>query len=258
MRTKHLFKLISILFLCLVFSMNYAQSEELSKKNTERIASLEEQMKNIEKKFDIEAKGLEIKAEKVRNELKSDYDQLEQFTYIVGTVTLLGAIISIISFYFVFSRKILKIAEQKAKEKFENLFEDEKDRLIELIEKKIEENQLRKSKSILVLTPAGSKTSFLKKFFREMKIPNVKFQKIDEDKIVLDESDLILFNDEDKEFKENIILDFISKTKKDVICFYFGPKRINSGEYNYKTTFANARVQLYGNLINALRYQKLL
>lgn len=73
------------------------------------------------------------------------------------------------------------------------------------------------------------------------------------------EHQLVLFYNDDGELDTYKIVKVARRTPSHVVCFYFGPGRVEtSGELDRRFTFANARTQLYGNLMNALRYLRLL
>ena len=71
--------------------------------------------------------------------------------------------------------------------------------------------------------------------------------------------DLVLLNNSgEKKFNDEVISRYISKTGPYTICFYFGPHLGDKIKFNDNTTSGNIRAQLYGNLVDALRYRKLL
>jgi hypothetical protein len=98
----------------------------------------------------------------------------------------------------------------------------------------------------------------MKNFFKTMGFKEPEFRSPDE-LPNLKQYHLILFNNEDEKFEEGIIPGLVQKTTGPLF-FYFGPTTKDSIEIRNEknVAFANYGAQLYGNLINALRFQALL
>lgn len=285
------FKIISliILFSFLLCSYSLAQQKETLDDLKDRVKKLEYQSETLR---NLSTDIKEIKNENTNTRLahvEKDLDRVYGFLNTIFVI-LIGIIVTNIGAYFLFFRhmkkrteKILKIEQEKHEnqmnqarenfenqmkkarenfdnqmnEKIENNFRSEEKNLLKIVEV-TEEYNLKQNRSVLVLSHQNSNMIFIRKFFSDMRFGRVTFHKMNDRDVKLNDFDLILFNDDDNQLSEKDILDVISGTKATIVNFYFGSKRINAGEYSYKTTFANARVQLYGNLINALRYQSLL
>ena len=119
-----------------------------------------------------------------------------------------------------------------------------------------EEFRLKEEKAILVISKTGNDDTFMKSFFKGMGFGDVNYSRIDKVKNI-NRYDLILFNNEkeEKNADHSLEFDIVSKTKADAVCFYFGSNKFELDEYKNKLNFANSRVQLYGNLINSLRWK---
>jgi hypothetical protein len=262
MRTKHLFKLISILFLCLVFFMSYAQKEETIESLSKKIEILEKQRDDLKELYKEHKEFLEDKFNNKSKELDNEHDYLKTLAWIIGPVTVIGIVgilFSLICSYFKLKKRIEKIALEKINEKFDQILDEKETQIIGIIEKHDKENKLKREKKILVLTPNGADDTSIRKFFNSMEFDKVSYASPDNTR-KLNKVDLVFFNNEEKKFGHDEITAIAEKTKKDVFCFYFAPKDCpyNNDNLKDRLSFANARVQLYGNLINALRYQKLL
>jgi len=243
---NRIIKISSLLILILV-SVSCSQDGNPSKAISERVKALEGQNEIFKEKinllsekinndFEVKSNNLDLKTSQIENKLTNEYNYLKFFTLIFGTLTIGGLIISVFAFY----RKFYKVASQKIEEKFETFFNENKEKIIRLIELQDEELQLKKNKSILVLSGADSDDSFMKSFFEEMGFKKIVFEQIQHAEDMID-VDLILFNNEDSKMDGNLILDCALKSSKNTICFYFGSSRFE-----------------FGPDMNALRYQGLL
>jgi hypothetical protein len=240
--------------------MTYAQQQnkETLDDVSQRVKILEGQKENLDVRFKNKSDALDLKFEKLEKKLKDDYNHLEILLKIFGPITVLGFVIAIISVYIKLKKWVLKVAYKKINEKFDSLLDEKKNSIIEIIENHDIETQLRKTKKILVLTPDGADDSLLKKYFEIMGFKLRDFRTL-EDPPNLREYHLVLLNNEDNKFKKNVIYDMVTNTKN-VMFFYFGAPSEDSGRIRNEknVAFANYGAQLYGNLINALRYQQLL
>ena len=149
---------------------------------------------------------------------------------------------------------IHKVAKTKIDDKFDSFFISEKEKLIQLIDSQILENSLRKNKRILVLTATNQDDSYIRSFFLKMGFEKLSYISTDDYQSVSADIDLVFINNETNTFSKQLIESYINDTRGKLV-FYFGADRINpSWLSENKVTTANNRVQLYGNLINALKY----
>jgi hypothetical protein len=159
-------------------------------------------------------------------------------------------------------------AMKKAKEMVNNEFNNKADDIEKLVKEKNEEFQLRHNKKILIVTPDYSNEDHLKKFMQKMdfKIENIKYQPFKPTIDITENYDIVIFNDEnglsdsksyDYQEQKNGIEEYLSKFPEETMPFYFGKKHIENINKNSNKiiAFVNTRTQLYGNLMNALRYQ---
>jgi hypothetical protein len=249
MRLKSFIALIFIIGLQI--SAVSAQETISLKDVSDRVVVLEGHKENLDERFSIKMDELNSKFDRTEMQLKKDYDYIQFFAWLFGSV----CAVSIIGSVFFCIRSIHKVAEQKINEKFESLFNEKREKLIQLINSLDDELNLKKSSTILVISPEETNETFFKRFFRKMGFERVSFIKHG---LIFDKQsiDLILFNDEDDKFHEDDIIQYVENSNKS-ICFYFGGKRINCKGFEHIFSFANSKLQLYGNLINALKYKKL-
>lgn len=266
MEAKQISRFILILLLGCLCVTGYAQKketmEDLSKRiedYTKTINDLKNKLDTLEKVYNDQLRKINEKIEiaKLREGVESakegikDTKNLLYWIFGIGV----GVFAALYTYFLNKYHKSRILAEREIREKIAYYFDTEESNLVQLVEQ-VDSKALNK-KSIFVLSPVGSDTDFIRKFFKDARFPNVEFQYTDKIKN-LNKANLVLFNNEDGKFDHDHISDIMKKTKKDVVCFYFGTDRFDSGEFKDRVSFANARVQLYGNLINALRYQTLL
>ncbi|MCU0289766.1 MAG: hypothetical protein MUF15_25650 [Acidobacteria bacterium] len=229
------------------------QKEYLDKQNTLQKEDLEKQSEYLKKEFEVQTKELY----RITEQIKSDQRKNNWLFYsLPGIFIFIG---------FGGFWRIKKYINKKTQELAEKIINDvlpkKEKEFLALVEKQSEEFKLKEEKSILVISKTENNIAFMKKFFKERGFVKVNYSSIDKAR-ELNHFDLILFNNEtEKKVKEpdhSSEFDIVKKTKENVICFYFGPNRFELDEYKNKLNFANSRVQLYGNLINSLRYQSLL
>lgn len=254
MSIKNLSVIFLIIIVFFIYSFTYAEKEETLADISKRVDVLEGQRDNLRDHIKNKSESLDLQFSKLETQLKSDYDYLKLISLIFGSIT----IIIIFGLFIKLRKRIPEIAEEKINKKFDRLLDEKKSRIINIIEKYNEEIQLKKEKFILVLSPADADDSFMKKFFPGMGFLQYDFKSVDT-YIDTGKADLILLNNsEKKKFDDELLTQYISKTRPDTICFYFGPHLGDRIKLKNNTTSGNIRAQLYGNLVDALRYQKLL
>jgi hypothetical protein len=253
--------------LCFMAAAAPAQKKDPIEELNNRVKILEGQKENLDKqaellkdKFENEVVSLNNKFIEQKRKLEDDYNYLSVLLWVFGTLTVIGiftmAITMLIS-YFKVRKKIEGIAEEKIRDKFDQIFKEKKNQIDTMIEKQNEELQLKKEKSILIISQNPKEDPFIERFFKEMGFRHYRHESLNHVKNP-DKYDLLFFNNEKQAIDHTDLLAIIAKMKPDALCFYFGPDRFDSKEFKDRVNFANSRVQLYGNLINSLRYQTLL
>lgn len=249
----------------LVFLLAFAVLAQAQESTEKRLEALENKVSLLEQsaqvkaaeldgKFANKAGELDNKVEATRLQLREEFNYVRTLAIAFGSVTVLGIVIGWLSLF----RRLHTIAEQKINEKFDALLQTKKEQLFALIREQDEERKLKSQKRLLVLHAANADCSFLERFFTEMEFKQVHFANI-EDAAPNAQFDLVFFHNDGDDLDNRKIIEVAAKTPSHAVCFYFGPGRVETqGELERRFAFANARTQLYGNLVNALRYQKLL
>ncbi len=204
-------------------------------------------------KFANKAGELDNKLESMRLAFQEEFFWAKAFA-VVG----IGGILGIVVMFISLMRRAPAIAEKKLHEKFDELLQSKKEQLIELIREQDDERRMKAQRRLLVLYAPGADCDFLNRFFAEMDFRQVGYKTIDDYEPRAD-YDLIFFHNDNGDLDKAKIVETANRTPSRAVCFYFGPGRVDTpGDLDRRFAFANARTQLYGNLMNALRYQKLL
>lgn len=232
-----------------------------------RLRTLENKVSMLEQSAQAKATELDGKFANKAGELDNKFQELTlqfrentSFVYIFAIAFASGTVLTLVVGWFSLLRKLPKIAEQKVQDKFEALFERDKEKLIALIKQQDIDTQLREHKRIIVLHAADADLSFLKRFFddKDQRFKQIEYKRID-DYAPSSEHDLVFFHNDNGDLDKAKIVETANRTPPRAVCFYFGSGRVDTpGDLDRRFAFANARTQLYGNLMNALRYQKLL
>ncbi|CAN0218287.1 unnamed protein product, partial [Chrysoparadoxa australica] len=189
---------------------------------------------------------------KARNELNDEYTLLKTILLIFGSVSVIGFIVG----YITLLQRAQKIAEKKIEAKLEDFFNDKKERFKELVNQQLDEIKIKRESSILVFSKDKTEENFLKSFLKEMDFKKVSFT-TDYESAVFSDLDLILINDESDSFEQQYLNDLPENIHdSSILFFYFGTKRLTIDKNHLSV--ANFRSQLYGNLINGLKYQSYL
>ncbi len=226
---------VAVIFLC---AMGYAQKTDKVEELTNRVKILEGQKENLDKH-----------AELLRKEIQ--YEQTKS-----NWILVFFGFLGIGSFWGV--RKYINYRVRKHSDKIvKEIFSQREKEFLEMVRRQSEEFKLKEEKSILVISQKDDSDDFMRRFFKEMGFVKVKYCTIDQIKKPID-SDLILFNNENKSISHETINTIGKESREEVFCFYFGPDHFVADGFTKRVNFANSRLQLYGNLINSLRYQSLL
>jgi hypothetical protein len=189
--------------------------------------------------------GQEIKLDEVKILISKSEEAIKNNCFILTVLGLPFTAIALLSSLFA----AFKWAATIAKEEAEKVFEDP-------------DKFFKEDKSILVITPDGDDENWLRKFFQLMNFKAPTFKKKSEIETVKDKSfDLVILNAPSDLARQpsahNALLGQMTMAKS---VFYFGPGQVSNEALDKfgKLSFANAKSQLYGNLINALKFQKIL
>jgi len=234
----------------------YSQTEEQSLDElSDRIEKVEGFQDVINGKFENKSKELDLQFKDLSASLEDEYRILKNLRNVGIPLTILGLIAAILGLI----KTTKRIAQTKIEEQYEQLFNEDKNRLIEIIDNQNEEHDIKNNRKILVLSTPKEDKTFLKKFFREFKFQKVDFKSVENDENI-GKYDLIFINDENGDFQFEFIDSFFENSPKDTVLFYFNTtkKFYNNAKVSDRLNFANSKTQIYGNLINLLKYQNII
>ena len=198
--------------------------------------------------------------ENVEKALENKFDQLSnkqtKAVWIFGILLALG-IGSVVKVY----KNIEKTVDDKIRKKFDNIITEKEGDILALIDRQSRERQFVKNKKVLVLTAKSGDDTFLRKFFKAMGFPidHVNYIKADSYEKT-GKYDLIFANNEKGDLPFELISAYFEKSDPKTVLFYFNSTRkfYTNEKVENRLSFANARTQIYGNLMNLFSYQKVL
>jgi len=195
----------------------------------------------------LDLQKLEHKIDRVETAIRSDFTLIQE----------LGLPLTVLAFVLMFwsvYKSALGFALQNAKEAVDRYYLSDEERF-------------KREKKLLVLTKEGGDSGFMRQllqdtdFLAATTIPgNVK--KLDEETLTKildgDKYDLILLNNERAAFEDDEIRTCHSKTPDYTMIFSFNKNLPTDIVASQRAASANFKSQLYGNLVNALKYQQYL
>lgn len=189
--------------------------------------------------------GQEIKLEEIKILIAKSEESVKDQARLLIWIGLPGTIIALLAAIFAAFKWAAEFAKDEAKAAFKD-----------------PDSMLKEGKSILVITPNGSDASWLAGFFQKMDFNPPTFKLTSQiDDLAGEKYDIAILNAPDDPPKQTSPHnDLIRKMTMAKSVFYFGPGFVNNAQLDNlgKLSFANAKSQLYGNLINALKFQKVL
>lgn len=242
--------LLSLLFFLLLSQFATASSDSATIERTNfRLDKLEEYRM-------IQDEKAKVFEEKVDNRLSNFQDNYNWLEWLFGGSFGLTAIIGLILWFRTLPKKIERLAEEKANEKLSKYFEEKKSKIEAIVKGVDEDEKLKKDKTILIVSKKDEDTSFLNLFSKQFNF-KTEFIEMDDYEKVTYNYDVLLINNESGQFTE-MMDTFVDDLKSNALLFCFG-KAVRLDE-NKQKHFSSAtfRSQLYGNLMSALRYQKLI
>lgn len=236
--------------------------QELEKENQELKSSVE-RLEGLRGIFEKHSALLEKDSEKTIKDLNDRFNlKAMEIDYMLkyNTWEFWIAILAIVASLFGGYKTIRSNIEEKAIEysdkALKESFEKQKEDIIKVAAIQREENQFRNNKKILVLREGGERETFLKELLEVMEFKKVEYDSFDKDKAG-EAADLIVFDSEGHCFNETHLLQYIEKINDETMCFIFAQTISNTSDImkNDRVACGSMKPQLYGNIIDALRYQ---
>ncbi|GGD40728.1 hypothetical protein GCM10011514_01010 [Emticicia aquatilis] len=241
-------KIIGVLVLS-IFTVTYSLGQKDSTKA--KLEKIDFRIEKVEGFQEITKQGLDNNFKQLENKINDDYSLLKYLGWIglgLNLIVLIGGL-----------WKYKEYVEKKLTEKFDKIITQKEANILEILDKQDIEKQIVNTKKILVLSSKNASDIFIRKFFRAMGFPvnNVNFEKVDSFQN-FGNYDLIFANNEDNTLDINLIQEFFQKSNNKTVLFFFGSQYPRGTSESDRMNLANSRTQIYGNLINLLRYQEVL
>jgi len=262
-------KLLIIIFLLYTTYDVYGQRKKDTL--TKRIEYLEEEVAHQKKEFELAERELEVlfkekqsiqkeefntlsaKLKEDTTKLKEDYDLIKKLGYLglsLNAIFLIGIL-----------WKGKKYVQSKINEKFNNIISEKESNIIEIVESYDIEKKILNTKTAVVLTANNEDEDFIKNFFNKVgfKRDNITFKKVGNYES-LEEFDLIFVNNDKDKFEMSLIDDYFNNSSNNTVLFYYNTTRkvYNNPSVSDRLSFANSPTQIYGNLINLMKYQQVI
>jgi hypothetical protein len=223
--------------------------------------SLDNQIRNLETKIEKVEGFQENTRDSLNNEFDSLSNKLQDDYNLMKWLMIIGLPVSILLLIGGIWKN-RKYLDEKLNKKFDKIIEQNESDILEVINKHSIENQILKNKKILVISDKDGDDSFLKKFFKEMKFDrnNVKYVKTNTYGNHHGDYDVVFANNEKDDLNIDLIDDYFNNSNDKAVVFYYNTTRKNytNNDVSDRLSFANSRTQIYGNLINLLKYQVIL
>lgn len=192
-----------------------------------------------------------------KHEIRKEVEWVGTLLKILLAFSILGIISLFVSVFKYARTKANELFESRFHVEFDRQFEKKKTSIREIIDEKDKEAQLKKDKSIMVMSDVDQENSFAYNLLERLDFKNISHKTFHED-VDFSNINVVLIDDDRNLLDQTEIIDKASKTPPESIYFYFGPKRITveDSELQTRIAFANVKFQLYGNLFSALQYQE--
>lgn len=237
--------IILFLFFCLTPIRSFAGD---SIETRSRIEALEKNEENIRLLYESRTEKLQLDYQKHKNDLE-DASYLNTIIILIfGSLSIVGIVIGYFSVYF----KAKKYANEKIIDSVEKIITEKKEKIIKLIKSIDEEYKLKTESKIIVISSDKGNEDFLKLFFSKNEFTKVDFLKT-QDVSNHENYDMIFFNNEEGDLGQSEIDKYTQAGNQ--VFLTFSKSRIDACE---NMNCSNSRITLYSNVINTLRYHKVL
>lgn len=243
---------IATLIACLVFaSLSVLGKDKKTDQLEQRIANLENYKANLDQLYEIKSAQLKSEIIKSADEKMKEVEETKRIIYLILYIGLPATVLGLGGVYL----SAIKKSKNLIHEKIERIVEHKREEFIKLIETQAFDSKLKKSKKIVVLSPSDNANEQIKQFFTKVKFDEVKFRVVNHYALVED-FDLIVFNDFDGSFSQEIINEYLINIQDEDVCFVaYTTKNLNR---NHRVNFSNSPFTLYHSILSTLKYSEIL
>lgn len=240
-------KKFSFIFLIsLTYSTLQAELPDDVKQIKDKVSILEGQKENLDKRFENLEKGIENKL----YDFKKEADANKWILYILNGVAVLLPV-------YLIAFGIKKTVVQVFEEKIAKFLDNEKDKLMQLIQNQDIELMLKKEKKILFLSLNVNETNTIKQFVGKLDFKKNSYQVIDSNYnfVTLNEYNIIVINNAKDGFSSELLSQTLeSVTAYNSLVVYFGKYKGVLDQYQ-NINFANSEFTLYARIMETLKIQ---
>lgn len=244
--------IFSLMFPQLVSGQRRDSLKELER----RVTTLEDYKTALDKLYEANVTTLksDVKedVQKSKEALSKDINELKRtytiFTYIGLPVTFIALASMILG--------IRRYVRSKITERIESVVEEKREDIIRIVQSQEFENRIRLTKKILVLSPNEADQDIIKSIISKLKFKaeNVKYR-INIGYVPSSDHDLIIFNNCNGNFKQDLINKYISEGKEDEAFVAYTTQNLDR---HPNLNFSNSPYTLYSSIITTLKYQEIL
>jgi hypothetical protein len=252
MKTIKLFNLITLCAILFCSKSGYAKSDSLNLREIEnRVQNLENYKENLDQLYEISSGKLEQSS---NAQLQHQLATIEESKKILSLLVWIGipaTLLGLLSAYFLAINRAKKLVVNK----IESIVEHKREEIIKLIETQEFDSKLRKTKRLLILSSTEKAQEDIKKFFFKFKFKNVQYRIVDQYKLFTD-YDVIIFNNEDGSFGQDLINQYLLNASPDDTCFVaYTTVNLNR---DHRVNFSNSPFTLYHSVLTTLKYDEIL
>jgi hypothetical protein len=252
MNTVKLLNLILLFSVLFCSKSGFAKSDSLKVQEIEaRVKNLENYKENLDQLYEISSGKLE---QSINNQMQEQLATIEESKKILALLVWIGipaTLLGLLSAYFLAINKTKKLIVTK----IESIVEHKREEIIKLIETQEFDSKLRKTKRLLILSSSEKAQEDIKKFFVKFKFKNVQYRIVDQYKLFTD-YDVIIFNNEDGSFGQELINQYLLNASPDDTCFV-AYTTINLNR-DHRINFSNSPFTLYHSVLTTLKYDEIL
>lgn len=244
-------KITSILFFLFLslgtFAQDLSSTDSVVKELEQRVVVLESQKELLEQSFENQKDGLSNQFDTYKNQVDVSVNRIDTFFWLIGFVGIFG-VISL--FWYAGFR-----AKKEVDKKIDAIFDENSERLRNLIAKESLEVKLRDSSKLLVVYSDDTCKTEVDDFFIQTDFPrsNRTYRHIDKDVPSLKEYDLIIQSI--GEDVEDAVIQKYLDIEGQYFVVYVKERKSILLNYRHNTNVANSKFTLYHQIINTLKFK---
>lgn len=217
----------------------------------QRIANLENYKSNLDQLYQIKVADHRAEIIKAAEEKMKDVEDTKKIITLILSIGIPSTIIGLGVVYL----SAIKKSKKLIIDKIERIVEHKREELIKLIQTQEFDSKLKRIKKIVVLSPSDEANEQIKQFFSKVKFTEVRFRVINQYSPI-DDFDLIVFNDYDGAFSQDVINEYLVNIPDDDVSFVaYTTKNLIR---NHRINFSNSPFTLYHSILSTLKYSEIL